>query len=202
EVRIQGPDGGPGIGLEWGSAGGDDVPAYKKGALYRSSYRRGPGLWDIDEAATPEEVRRRAMAGCAALAGLSEGPELTLRVTESGGAERDEDLEGLANSLRIAVSADLGTSRMPGSTGWSLDEVRLYQRWAPVVEVLLRGHGRTLGFIVCPTDEEHPAFRRTASYDLVYYSDDLAPSEHDELYLRDRETIEGFSLWLRVWDQG
>ena len=202
EVRLQQVDGGLGIGLEWGSAGDGDTPAYKKGSRYQSSYRRGPGLWDIDDDGTPEEIRQRAMGGCAVLAGLGEGPDLTLKVASNAGPEPDEDLESLAERLRLSVSADLGSSRMPGSVGWSLREVRVYQRWAPVVEVLLSGHQRTLGFIVSPTNTEHPAFRRTISYDLVYYSDDLAPSEHDDLYLRDREAIEGFALWLRVWDQG
>lgn len=202
-VSLQDPEGGLVIGLEWGSAGDEGCPAFRRGPRYRSSYRRGPGLWDIDDEGTPQTIRDRAMRACEALAALEDGPDIQLAVSsvQGPGDDDDESLEDLARRLEAGVRADLGSERMPGSGGWALTGVRLYQRWAPVVEVLLAGDRRTLAFIVSPGDEARPAFCRTRRYDLVYYSDDLAPSEHDALYLRDQETIEGFALWFRAWDE-
>ena len=191
----------PGVALEWSQP--DDPPsarAFAKGPRYTASYRRGPALWDIDAAETSPEIRELAYAAARTLAGLGSGPEL--RPGGLDAAEREppptDDIEALAAAVREAVTRDLGTEELQNPEGWELTEVRVFQRWAPVVEVLLRRPDRTLAFIITPRDMERPAFQRTAHLDLVYYSDDLPVEAHDRLYTRDREAIEGFATWLRL----
>jgi hypothetical protein len=73
-------------------------------------------------------------------------------------------------------------------------------RWAEVAEIAYEDKGANLVFIVSPQEESRPAFKRGRSYELVYYSDDLKPSEHEALYERDQEAIEAFARWFLAWD--
>lgn len=114
--------------------------------------------------------------------------------------EQPDPIARLVARLDEALTRDLGGAALPNPESWRLVKVRAYERWTRVAEVLLARPDRTLAFIVAPRDPDQPAFRRTARYDLVYYSDDLPPSEHDGLYGRDKETIERFASWLEAWD--
>ncbi len=205
-----GADTAAGIALEWAQP--DDLAAtraFRKGRRYTASYRRGPTLWDIDAPATPEAIRELAYAAAEALATLAEGPELRVDVG-SGGARgaaggrlpaatgAPADIDALVAALRAAVDADLGSGALPNPEGWELAEVRAFQRWTRVAEVVLRREDRALTFIVTPSDPARPSYSRTANLDLVYYSDDLPVEAHDQLFARDRVTIERFADWLRL----
>ena len=193
----------PGVGVEWLELdpAADPPPAFRRGDRYAASYRRGPGLADLDEGATDEALRRLAHAVCEVLAELQGGPSLiaTAPVASDLAAEV-WTVEALALALEAALRRDLGSPALANPEGWELQEVRVFQRWAMVAEVLLRRPDRALAFIVTPRDDERPAFTRTRRLDLVYYSDDLPASEHDALYARDRATIDRVAAWLSGWD--
>jgi len=74
-------------------------------------------------------------------------------------------------------------------------------RWGEVAEVEYTRNDASLAFIVSPRDDERTTFVRGHAYELVYYSDDLAPEEHEALYARDSEAIESFARWFRSWDR-
>ena len=197
ELQLHPPEGqGLGVGLEWSES---DGPAYAKGPRYTASYRRGPGLVDLGEADAPEALRALALAACDALAALTEGPSLRVEVATAPIADGDP-IDALLAALPEAITQALGTDALPNREGWRLVEVREMARWVRVAEVALATDGRTLTMILTPTDPERPAFRRTQRHDIVYYSDDLAVSEHDALYARDREMIEAFATWFTAWD--
>ncbi len=200
-LRPEEPD-APGLCVEWVQPEpGGSAPAFRRGPRYAASYRRGPGLYDVDLPETPEAARRRAHLACEALAALESGPSLVARAaTRAPRREGGWTAETLAEDLAAGLAEDLGTEALPNPEAWEVEEVRVFQRWERVAEVLLRRPDRTLAFIVYPTDADRPAFSRSANLDCVYYSDDLAVSEHAALYARDRVTIEAVAAWLRAWD--
>lgn len=198
ELQLKPPDDQTlGVGLEWSEGEG---PAYAKGPRYRASYRRGPGLVDLGEEGAEPALRSLALSACEALAALSEGPPLGLQSVGSF-TQGVDPVDQLLEVLPRVVAEALGTEALPNPGGWRLKEVREMARWTRVAEVQLCTDERTLTMILTPTNPERPAFRRSAHYDLVYYSDDLAVSEHEALYERDRPMIDAFASWLTAWDR-
>ena len=188
---------GPGIGIDWTQ---DDGPAFARGPRYGSSYRRGPGLVDLSEEDAPEALRTLAHALCHALAGLEQGPSLRLE-TERAVAIEGDPIDALLDQLPSAVQVALGTDALPNPEGWRLLGVQEMARWTRVAEVQFGTDARSLTMILSPNDPDRPAFQRAAHYDVVYYSDDLPVSDHDQLIARDRAMIEAFSAWFTSWDQ-
>ena len=190
-------DEGLGIGLEWSEG---EQKAYAKGPRYNASYRRGPGLVDLGEPEAPEHLRTLALAACDALAALTEGPSLAMATAPSPAPDRDP-IDALLGALPEAIRAALGSADLPNPEGWELREVSEMMRWTRVAEVKFATKERALTMILTPSDPERPAFKRTARHDLIYYSDDLAVSEHDALYARDATMIEAFATWFDAWDR-
>ena len=69
----------------------------------------------------------------------------------------------------------------------------------PVVK-LSRGD-ETLSFIVTPTDPGARVYKRTKSYDVTYFSEDVPDEEQSRIYQRDRAEIDRFVAWLTAWDR-
>ena len=111
-----------------------------------------------------------------------------------------EPMQRLVDALSVAFSRDFGGSAFPNPEGWRNKGARLrtFRRTVPVVE--LEMEGRTLSFIVTPTNPAEPAYRRSSRYDVVYFSEDVPDSEQSRIYARDRATIDRFAAWVKAWD--
>lgn len=68
----------------------------------------------------------------------------------------------------------------------------------PVVK--LRRGDETLSFIVAPTDPAARVYKRTKSFDVTYFSEDVPDDEQSRIYQRDRAAIDRFVAWLVAWD--
>ena len=112
-----------------------------------------------------------------------------------------DPLERLADALSRALARDFGGPTFPNPEGWQCKGARLrtFRRTVPVVELVMEG--RTLSFIVTPTDPAEPAYRRSPRYDVVYFSEDVPDNEQSRIYARDRATIDRFVSWVKAWDQ-
>lgn len=111
-------------------------------------------------------------------------------------------MDELARAFGELILAELGGPRLPGTDGWVIQEVGVFQRWSPVAEVRLQGPDRTLCFIAHVREEDRAAFASGARFDLTYYSDDLTPEEHGQLYGRDRELIDAMGALFSAWERG
>lgn len=109
-----------------------------------------------------------------------------------------EEAEALCGELQAGVeAARAGLAR----DGWVFEGAAPRFLMGTHVPVLaFRNGDRTLCFIVTPTDPASPAYKRTARYDLVYFSEDVADDRQSEIYRRDREVIDRVAAWLRAWD--
>lgn len=107
----------------------------------------------------------------------------------------------LAEALSHALAEDLSTPALPNPEGWRLVAVtpRCFQIWRALIE--LRTDTTSLGFLISPTDPTERAYRKTARFDFVYFSEDVPDPEQDRIYQRDRATIDRFASWLEAWDQ-
>ena len=111
-------------------------------------------------------------------------------------------MDELAQAFGALVQQELGGARLPGTEGWTIEEVGVFRRWSAVAEVRLRGPDRTLCFIAHNREADRGAFASGRRFDLTYYSDDLTPEEHDVLYGRDRALIDAMGSLFSAWDQG
>jgi hypothetical protein len=167
-----------------------------RGPRYGSATRKGPGLVDPGDEATDPAIRQAAGALCHALAALESGPSIR--------SERLHELPSPApglvgEALAQTVAAALALAPPRGLGAWQGPRVGTMERWGPVAEVAYGEGERTLVFIISPRDDSRQTFRRSGDYELVYYSDDLAPEEHDALYGRDSAEIEAFAAWFQAW---
>jgi hypothetical protein len=107
----------------------------------------------------------------------------------------------LAEALARALTDDLSTPALENPEGWRLVAVtpRFFQIWRALIE--LRTDTTSLGFLISPTDPAERAYRRTARWDFVYFSEDVPDPEQDRIYQRDRATIDRFASWLEAWDR-
>lgn len=113
-----------------------------------------------------------------------------------------EVLERFAQTLREAISREIGGVALPNPEGYQLVGVRLRMlqgKNVPVVEFAKAG--QTLCFIITRTNPAAPAFRRSAHYDIVYFSEDVADAEQSKIYARDRAVIARFAEWICRWDE-
>jgi hypothetical protein len=112
-----------------------------------------------------------------------------------------DTLQSLADALTIALERDFGTSSFPNPDGYACKGARLrtFRQTVPVVE-FMRGN-ETLSFIVTPTNPAEPAYRRSARYDIVYFSEDVADAEQSRIYARDRAMIDRFAAWVMKSDR-
>lgn len=112
-----------------------------------------------------------------------------------------ESLQALADALWTSLQREFGSPSFPNPDGYHCKGTRLrtFRQTVPVVE-FTRG-AETLSFIVTPTNPAEPAYRRSARYDIVYFSEDVADSEQSRIYARDRGMIDRFAAWVQKWDQ-
>lgn len=206
EFRLRAEAGDKDLGIEL-MMRDDDVPAFSRGPRYQASYRNGPSLIPIDAPETSEHHRALALQICRTLTSQTQGPEIDW--TPRRQAKRygpDTTMEVIAQDLERSLREDWGRDTLPNPEGWTLRDVRVFQRWVRVVEVILeRGRGeskRELAFILSPTEPHRPAYRRSAQFDIIYYSDDLTVDDHDGLFEREQATIERITSWMLRWDGG
>jgi hypothetical protein len=109
--------------------------------------------------------------------------------------------EALVDSLSRALGRDFGGPSFPSPEGYRFVGARLrtFRRTVPVVE--LAREGQTLSFIVTPTDPKEPAYKRSARYDIVYFSEDVPDDQQSKIHARDRAVIDRFVAWLSAWDR-
>lgn len=215
------PRAGRRLVLEWTEHRGEDLPSFARGPRFTASYSHKPGAWDVDAPDTPEELRSLAFEACRALAAweaeVSLAPVAPPPAAPPGAAREDAEdaedggpapasdantsdeearIDALVRELDEALRADLGSARFPGSQGWELVRARAFTFWRRVADIKLSQGDRTLSFIVFPTDPNERVYARTDRLDVVYYSDDLPPSRHDELFERDAAMIDAFVAWI------
>jgi hypothetical protein len=112
-----------------------------------------------------------------------------------------DDLQALTNALTNALEREFGSDSFPNSDGYQCRGARLrtFRQTVPVVE-FTRGQ-ETISFIVTPTNPAEPAYRRSARYDIVYFSEDVPDAEQSRIYARDRAMIDRFAAWVMKWDR-
>jgi hypothetical protein len=171
--------------------------AYARGALYGSATRRGPGLLDVGEETTSQEARSAAYALCSGLSERTSGPT----ISQAASPVLPPPPQGLSGAdLGAVIREALALSPVLGLDTWAGPSMRVMTRWGEVAEVEYTRDGSSLVFIISERDDARSTFVRGHSYELVYYSDDLAPEEHQALYQRDTDAIEAFARWFRSWD--
>lgn len=107
--------------------------------------------------------------------------------------------DAIADALGPSLAADLAAGRVAELAGWSLASVAPRTFRQTVCVATFAREGATLAFIVTPRSEE-PAYRRSAHFDLVYFSEDVPDAEQGRIYQRDRAAIDAFARWLAAWD--
>jgi len=112
-----------------------------------------------------------------------------------------DSLQSLADILTKALEKDFGGAAFVNPEGYVCKGARLrtFRQTVPVVE-FTRGN-ETLSFIVTPTNPAEPAYRRSARYDIVYFSEDVPDAEQSRIYARDRAMIDRFAAWVMKWDR-
>jgi hypothetical protein len=175
-----------------------DRGAFARGPLYGSATRRGPGLLDVGDETTSQDARSAAYALCTGLSERESGPS----IAQMASPVLDAPPPGLSGvSLASVVTEALALGFVLGLQTWEGPAVRVMTRWGEVAEVEYTRDGTSLVFIISERDDDRSTFVRGHSYELVYYSDDLAPEEHEALYQRDTDAIEAFARWSRSWDR-
>ena len=112
-----------------------------------------------------------------------------------------DTLKALSDALGAALEKEFASTSFPNPEGYAFRGVRLrtFRQTVPVVEF---SHGQeTLSFIVTPTNPAEPAYRRSARYDIVYFSEDVPDAEQSRIYARDRAMIDRFAGWVMKWDR-
>ncbi len=112
-----------------------------------------------------------------------------------------EMLQSLVDSLARAITNEFGNVSFPNPDGYEFRGARLrtFRQTVPVVE-FSRGN-ESLSFIITPTNSAEPAYKRSARYDIVYFSEDVPDSEQSRIYARDRAMIDRFANWIMKWDR-
>lgn len=110
-------------------------------------------------------------------------------------------LPAWVEALTEALTRDFGGEAFPNPEGYACKGARMrtFRQTVPVVE-FSRGQ-ETLSFIVTPTNSAEPAYKRSARYDIVYFSEDVPDAEQSRIYARDRAMIDRFAAWVIQWDR-
>lgn len=110
-------------------------------------------------------------------------------------------LQALADTLQHALANDFGSPSFPNPDSYVFKGARLrtFRQTVPVVE-FARGE-ETISFIVTPTNPAERVYKRSARYDIVYFSEDVPDAEQARIYARDRAMIDRFAAWVIQWDR-
>jgi hypothetical protein len=109
----------------------------------------------------------------------------------------------IAALLQDALTRIPADPPSPATDGWKLQGVSarfLMGRHVPVA--MFEREGSTLGFIVSPSIPGERAYRRSARFDIVYFSEDVADDQQQGVYDRHRAMIDRFAAWVIAWDKG
>jgi hypothetical protein len=109
----------------------------------------------------------------------------------------------IAALLQDALTRVPAEPPSPAADGWKLQGVSarfLMGRHVPVA--MFEREGSTLGFIVSPTIPGERAYRRSARFDIVYFSEDVADDQQQGVYDRHRAMIDSVAAWILAWDRG
>ena len=196
---------GPFLAIEWGERTSDRVPAYARGNHFIASYNRRPGAWDIESADTPPALRELTLRICKSLADAPAPCSLATTINTTVPTEPipddPEHITRLVEQVSSHLAAALESGSFPNPEGWRIDEARSFRYWRLVADIRLTNGEKNLGFLLFPTDPTESVYARTANHDIVYYSDDIAIAQHhDELYIRDHDTIDRFVTWFSQLD--
>jgi hypothetical protein len=110
----------------------------------------------------------------------------------------EQDAQDLVSTLVAAVNA---AHAELACDGWAFEGASsrfLMKTYVPVLA--FRRGDDTLCFIVTPSDPSGRSFKRSARFDLSYFSEDVADDDQGKIYARDREQIERVAKWLQRWD--
>ena len=115
-------------------------------------------------------------------------------------AEVPASIESFCAHLDAALRREYGTPSFPpvGDYVFAAVGPRHFMRYVPVAS-FTRG-GDTIAFIVTTTDPAERVYKRSARYDIVYFSEDVADDDQHIIYARDRSMIDAFCAWLVAWD--
>ena len=114
-----------------------------------------------------------------------------------------ETAAALAALLQDALTRVPADPPSPAADGWKLQGVSarfLMGRHVPVA--MFEREGSTLGFIVSPSIVGERAYRRSARFDIVYFSEDVADDQQQGVYDRHRAMIDRVAAWVIAWDRG
>jgi len=109
----------------------------------------------------------------------------------------------IAELLQEALTRSTAGAPSPAIDGWTLKGVSalfLSGRHVPVA--MFERQGSTLGFIVSPSIPGERAYRKSARFDVVYFSEDVADDQQQGVYDRNRAMIDHFAAWIIAWDKG
>lgn len=112
-----------------------------------------------------------------------------------------ERAEKIAAVLEAALTREPTVPPSPARDGYQLVSVTprfLMGRHLPVVT--FAREGRTLAFIVAPTNLDERVFKRSARLDITYFSEDAPDDRQQGVYDENRAMIERFSAWVLAWD--
>ncbi|MCB9506446.1 MAG: hypothetical protein H6698_08395 [Myxococcales bacterium] len=110
-----------------------------------------------------------------------------------------DGVQSIVEALGSALAAEFGGPAFPAN-GYTFTQTlpRHFMRYVPVAE--FARDDTTVCFIVTPTDPGERTYKRTRSYDIVYFSEDVPDDDQHIIYARDRAMIDAFCAWLARWD--
>ena len=112
--------------------------------------------------------------------------------------ERAGKIAELLQEALTAAAADVH----PAVEGWKLRGVAprfLMGRQVPVAT--FEREASTLAFMLSLTDPKEPAYKRSARFDITYFSEDVPDDQQQGVYDRHRAMIDRFAAWLIAWDR-
>ena len=164
-LELGSSDGGPAIVLEWTDHLGEAAPAFVTGAAFSVGYRRAPTAWDLDDADTPEGVKRAAVAACQALAGATRLVSLRGVAPNPTIPDREVTFDSPSFTSWLGSRLPLGGELCDG---WRLAEVYPFGGEELCVSFEHATTAQAVRLKVRLRDDARPAAARTANLDVIY----------------------------------
>ncbi len=176
------PDEGSGVLVEWHETTDEAVQAFVRGPRFAVAYRARPNTWDVDDADTPDEVRRMTAFVCQHLSEVTEAFDLT--EAEASSDAREEVLTSRAFQDWLSPTLALGDAI---AGGWCLDDV---SEFGPEELALTFAQGdenetsrEMVRLKVRVRDDERPAAVRVGQLDILYrvpFGESAAPTDQPD----------------------